>query len=76
MFKSNSTMFHNRHVELEASLSKAKKMKKLKNNMKLLLISLIVLILERVCDFLFSLSTGYGFYRRPANILNGSNPDC
>ena len=74
MFKTNSTMFHNRHVELEAALSKAKKMKKLKNNMKLLLISLIVLILERVCDFLFSLSTGYGFYGIPGN--NGSNPDC
>ena len=67
-------MVHIRHDELEAALSKAKKMKKLKNNMKLLLVSLIVLIIERVFDLLFSLSTGYGFYRRPAN--NGSNPDC
>ena len=66
--------FHNRHDELEAALSKAKKMKKMKNNMKLLLVSLIVLMLERVFDFLFSLSTGYGFYRRPG--YNGSNPDC
>ena len=32
--------------------------------MKLLLIALIVLILERVFDFLFSFSTGYRFYRR------------
>ena len=36
-------------------MSKAKKMKKLKNNMKLLLVSLIVLMIERVFDFLYKL---------------------
>ena len=65
-------IYVSRHVELEAALSKAKKIKKLKNNLKLVLVSLIVLILERVFDFLFSLFTGYG--KRPG--IMGSNPNC
>ena len=46
----------------------------MKNNMKLLLIALIVLILERVFDFLFSFSTGYRFYRR-SDDGSGENPE-
>ena len=63
-----------RHLELETALKKERRIKKFKNNIKILMIALIVLFIDRMSNFMLSLSTGYKFYRRPD--LSGLNPEC
>ena len=47
--------FLNRHIELEAELKKEEKIHNLKKNLKLLMIALIVLAIEKLSEFITAL---------------------
>ena len=47
-----------RHIELEAELKREEKVRTLKKNLKLLMIALIVLAIEKLSEFLTALFSG------------------
>ena len=51
-------MFLNRHVELEKDKQREKKLQKMKKNLKLLMIALIVLAIEKLSEFVTALISG------------------
>ena len=47
-----------RHIELEAELKKEEKVRTMKKNLKLLMIALIVLAIEKLSEFITALFSG------------------